>query len=193
MGHKEFMAEAVRLATESVEKGWGGPFGTVITHDGEIIARGQNRVLLTADPTAHGEVEAIHKAVQRSQPRGALHCRGAPEREHAGIDTAARGLPRPRAGARPHAHGCAIYTSGAPCPMCMSAIYWSRIDNVYFSCDWKATQEIGFDDAFQYEDFVKPLDERRIQIEQIHPELGATAYEAWSRSPTGTRTEEPRH
>lgn len=68
MGHKEFMAEGVRLATESVEKGWGGPFGAVITNDGEIIARGQNRVLLTADPTAHGEVEAIRKAVQLLNP-----------------------------------------------------------------------------------------------------------------------------
>lgn len=68
MGHKEFMAEAVRLATESVDNGWGGPFGSVITNDGEIIARGQNRVLLTADPTAHGEMEAIRKAVQLLNP-----------------------------------------------------------------------------------------------------------------------------
>jgi guanine deaminase len=76
--------------------------------------------------------------------------------------------------------GCSIYISGAPCPMCMSAIYWSRIDNVYFACDLKATREIGFDDAFQYEDFEKPYDQRRIHIEQIHPELGATACQAWS-------------
>lgn len=40
MGHKEFMTEAVRLATESVERGWGGPFGAVITNDGEVVARG---------------------------------------------------------------------------------------------------------------------------------------------------------
>ena len=79
--------------------------------------------------------------------------------------------------------GCSIYVSGAPCPMCMSAIYWSRIDNVYFSCDLKATREIGFDDAFQYEDFEKPYDQRRIHVEQIHPELGATAYQAWSAKP----------
>ncbi|MFF1916505.1 hypothetical protein ACFVYE_34050 [Streptomyces sp. NPDC058239] len=51
---------------------------------------------------------------------------------------------------------------------------------VYYSCDWKATQEIGFDDAFQYEDFAKPPDRRSITLEQLHPELGATSYEAWA-------------
>ena len=43
---RKFMEEATRLAIESVEKGWGGPFGAVIVKDGEIIGRGQNRVLL---------------------------------------------------------------------------------------------------------------------------------------------------
>jgi tRNA(Arg) A34 adenosine deaminase TadA len=61
----------------------------------------------------------------------------------------------------------------------MSAIYWSRIDAVYYGCDFQATREIGFDDAFQYEDFVKPLDQRRIRVEQIYPELGAEAYKTW--------------
>lgn len=68
MGHTEFLTEAVRLATESVENGWGGPFGAVITRDGDIVARGQNRVLLTGDPTAHAEVETIRKAVATLNP-----------------------------------------------------------------------------------------------------------------------------
>ena len=64
----ELMAEACRLARESVENGWGGPFGAVIARNGEIISRGQNRVLLTGDITAHAEVEAIRKAVQELNP-----------------------------------------------------------------------------------------------------------------------------
>jgi guanine deaminase len=79
--------------------------------------------------------------------------------------------------------GHEIYISGAPCPMCMSAIYWARIDAVYFAKDLSATSEIGFDDAFQYEDFEKPYEERRIHIEQFRPDLGDGAYRAWAEKP----------
>ncbi|WP_127361248.1 nucleoside deaminase [Actinacidiphila soli] len=180
MGHKEFLTEAVRLATESVEEGWGGPFGAVITRDDEVVARGQNRVLLTGDPTAHAEVETIRKAVQALNPEAPSI---SPEHQN---ESTLEYIPRPEGSPDSVAErarmlkGCSIYISGAPCPMCMSAIYWSRIDNVYYSCDLKDTREIGFDDSFQYEDFQKPLSERRIQVAQIFPEIGAQAYQAWT-------------
>jgi guanine deaminase len=75
--------------------------------------------------------------------------------------------------------GMEIYISGAPCPMCMSAIYWARLDAVYFASDLGATKAIGFDDAFQYEDFTRPLHDRRIKVEQFRPDLGAQAYSSW--------------
>src|ERR1700732_4041581 len=56
---KQFMHEATRLAIESVQKGWGGPFGAVIVKDGKIIGRGQKRVLLTRIPVVHAEVTGI--------------------------------------------------------------------------------------------------------------------------------------
>jgi guanine deaminase len=62
---RKFMEEATRLATESVQKGWGGPFGAIIVKDGEIIWRGQNRVLLTGCPVYHAEVTAIIDASTR--------------------------------------------------------------------------------------------------------------------------------
>ena len=52
--------------------------------------------------------------------------------------------------------GCAIYINGAPCPMCMSAIYWSRIDHLYFGASLEDTSHIGFSDEFQYQDFTLP-------------------------------------
>ncbi len=61
---KKMMREAIRLATESVEKG-GGPFGAVIVKDGEIIAGRSNSVTLDNDPTAHAEVNAIREAARR--------------------------------------------------------------------------------------------------------------------------------
>ncbi|MEU0830500.1 nucleoside deaminase [Streptomyces sp. NPDC005969] len=183
MEHKELITEAVRLATESVEKGWGGPFGAVITRNGDIIARGQNRVLLTGDPTAHAEVESIRKAVQCLNPE-------APSisEEHQNESTLeyvprADGSPDPVPERARMLQGCSIYISGAPCPMCMSAIYWSRIDAVYFSCSLDDTRRIGFDDAYQYEDFKRPLDQRRIRVEQLHPEIGAHAYDSWTNKP----------
>src|SRR5260370_5063055 len=69
---RKFMEEATRLATESVEKGWGGPFGAVIVKDGEIIGRGQNRVLLTGCPVFHAEITAIIDASSRLNPKALL-------------------------------------------------------------------------------------------------------------------------
>src|SRR5436190_5292436 len=72
MDGKQFAEEATRLAIESVEKGWGGPFGAVIVKDGEIIGRGQNRVLLTGVPVLHAEVTAIMDAAAKLNPKAIL-------------------------------------------------------------------------------------------------------------------------
>ena len=64
--------------------------------------------------------------------------------------------------------------------MCMSAIYWSRIDHVYFAASLQDTSAIGFDDAFQYEDFAKPWAKRRIAVaESFDRDTGLEAYKAW--------------
>ena len=177
------MSEACHLGAQSAANGWGGPFGTVIARDGEIIARGQNVVLLTGDITAHGEVSAIRKASIALNPFAPSI--SIPEQDESLLEM----VPKPEGSAdivperSKMLMGTELYTSGFPCPMCMSAIYWSRIDKVYFACSAEDTREIGFDDAFQYEDFARPISERRIEIEQIGRNDGLVAYEAWSSNP----------
>lgn len=60
----KFMAEAIRLSIEKMRAGEGGPFGAVVVKNGEIIARGNNKVSSSNDPTAHAEVVAIRAACQ---------------------------------------------------------------------------------------------------------------------------------
>lgn len=170
-GSRALIEETVRLALESVHKGWGGPFGAVIVKDGEIVARGQNRVLLTGDVTAHAEIEAIRNAIAVVNP------------SHLEL------VPRPPGSADPAPErarmlmGHELYTTGAPCPMCLGASYWARLDAVYYSCGVEAAEAIGFSDAFVYHDLASPEAERLIPVRQVHAELGERAYRAWAKSP----------
>ncbi len=179
----ELMEEACRLAKESVDNNWGGPFGAVIVKDGEIVARGQNRVLLTGDITAHAEVETIRKAVAALNPEAPSIAPGRRNQSTLEFMPRPEGSPDPVPERAKMLVGHEIYISGAPCPMCMSAIYWARIDAVHFAKSLEDTSSIGFDDAFQYEDFAKPYEERRISIGQFRPELGDAAYSAWADKP----------
>jgi tRNA(Arg) A34 adenosine deaminase TadA len=61
---EKWMTMALRLATENVASGQGGPFGAVIVKDGELVAKAGNNVLGKNDPTCHAEVEAIRAAAQ---------------------------------------------------------------------------------------------------------------------------------
>jgi len=61
----EYMQRAVELSREGVKAGDGGPFGAIIVRGGEIIAEGNNRVIVDNDPTAHAEVVAIRRACEK--------------------------------------------------------------------------------------------------------------------------------
>src|SRR5262245_29597458 len=177
---RKFIEEATRLAIESVEKGWGGPFGAVIVKNGEIVGRGQNRVLLTGCPVFHAEITAIMDACQRLNPKAPL-----------GSGSSAGTLLEliPREPGSPDLvperarmlKGCEIYVNAAPCPMCMSAIYWARLDRVVFAASLDDASQIGFDDAFQYEDFALPWSQRRIPVTPgFERDIGLEAFRAWT-------------
>ena len=59
---EKYFEEAVNLALNGIQKGEGGPFGAVVVKDGIVVGRGNNKVLLNNDPTAHAEVVAIRDA-----------------------------------------------------------------------------------------------------------------------------------
>jgi len=62
MSSEQFMREAIQLADDGMRGGRGGPFGCVVVRAGKIVARGNNRVTSTNDPTAHAEITAIREA-----------------------------------------------------------------------------------------------------------------------------------
>jgi guanine deaminase len=77
--------------------------------------------------------------------------------------------------------GCILYTSCEPCPMCLSAIYWARIDKVFYGNTRKDAKEIGFDDDFIYEEVNKRIEERTIPMEKwVDMEYAKTSFQMWN-------------
>jgi len=73
--------------------------------------------------------------------------------------------------------GCEIYSSCEPCPMCLAAIYWSRIGAIYYGSNQQDAARAGFDDAFLYEEIRKNRESRSIPSVQM---LQAEAWEAFA-------------
>ena len=128
----QYMKLALDEAYEGINNGDGGPFGAVIVKDGKVIGKGHNKVIKNADPTCHGEMEAIRDACKNL---GTFDLSGS-----------------------------IIYTTGEPCPMCLGAIMWANIDKVYYGCDVKDTERIGFRDDKFYE-LSKPENKKKFVLE----------------------------
>lgn len=71
--------------------------------------------------------------------------------------------------------GCEIYTTGEPCPMCLGAILWARIDKIYYGCNVVDTEMIGFDDL----DFYKKIDNKTEFMFEIDREECLKLYEKY--------------
>jgi len=77
--------------------------------------------------------------------------------------------------------GSDLYSSCEPCPMCLSAIYWARIDNVYYANTRNDAQKIDFDDSLIYEQLTKNIKERKIPMHQMMREEALKAFELWDK------------
>lgn len=76
--------------------------------------------------------------------------------------------------------GCSIYTSCEPCPMCLSAIYWARLEAIYYACSRQDAAAIGFDDQLIYEQVALPLEQRLIPMHRLLPEEARSVFAEWS-------------
>lgn len=75
---------------------------------------------------------------------------------------------------------CELYTSCEPCPMCMASIYWARIPRVFYANTREDAADIGFDDAFIYEELKKPIEERHIEMKEMMRPEAQEAFKAWT-------------
>ena len=79
--------------------------------------------------------------------------------------------------------GATLYTSCEPCPMCLSAIYWARLDRVYFASTRKDAAGIGFDDDFIYQQIPLDLAARSLPMQQLPSTAAADLFVEWTAKP----------
>lgn len=77
--------------------------------------------------------------------------------------------------------GAEIYTSCEPCPMCLSAIYWARIAKIYYANTRKDAADIDFDDDFIYQEVPKPIEQRKIPMEQLLNDEAQKVFHEWQK------------
>ncbi len=78
--------------------------------------------------------------------------------------------------------GAVIYTSCEPCPMCLAAIYWARIDKIFFAAKNTDAAKAGFDDSFIYKEIPLPLEKRAIPIKQVDCQDPFKPFTTWMNS-----------
>ena len=74
---------------------------------------------------------------------------------------------------------CVLYTSCEPCPMCLSAIYWSRINTVYYANTRQDAASIDFDDQIIYDEISKNIQDRKIEMIKIQNTNAYQTFENW--------------
>ena len=79
--------------------------------------------------------------------------------------------------------GCEIYTSCEPCPMCLGAIYWARLDKIYYANNRKDAAAAGFDDDFIYKELELKPEDRVLKSERLLADEALKAFMHWKDSP----------
>lgn len=114
---QHIVSQALEAARKSVAAGQGGPFGAVV-----FSSQSMDIISVSAN-----------QVLKNHDPTG-----------HAEIEAIRAACGRL---ARPELAGCSLYATGQPCPMCLAAIYWARLDAYYYTTTYAEASAIGFDDA----------------------------------------------
>ena len=77
--------------------------------------------------------------------------------------------------------GCELYSTCEPCPMCLSAIYWSHIDNIFYANTRDDAKKINFDDSLIYSEIPKKNEDRKIPIKQMMRNEALKAFDLWDK------------
>jgi tRNA(Arg) A34 adenosine deaminase TadA len=140
------------------------------------------------------ELAAQHMRARDGGPFGALITRGA--------DILGRGWNKVTSSNDPTAHaemtairaaaaaagsfqlrGCVLYTSCEPCPMCLGAAYWARLDRIVFAATRADAAAAGFDDADFYEEMARPPSARKLLMQEAMREQAVEVFSEWARLP----------
>ncbi len=78
--------------------------------------------------------------------------------------------------------GCEIYASCEPCPMCLAAIYWAKLDKLYYANTKEDAAAVNFNDEFIYKEISRPKSERKLFSRQLLREEGLEAFKKWVKS-----------
>lgn len=76
--------------------------------------------------------------------------------------------------------GCEVYSSCEPCPMCLAALYWARVDRVWFAATREDAAAAGFDDARLYREVALAPDDRELPVTGVDREAGRAPFAAWA-------------
>jgi tRNA(Arg) A34 adenosine deaminase TadA len=79
--------------------------------------------------------------------------------------------------------GCEMYTSCEPCPMCLGAIYWARLDRVYYANTRTDAAAIGFDDDHIYRELDRPIEGRTVPFIRLESEEARRIFQEWLEKP----------
>jgi len=75
--------------------------------------------------------------------------------------------------------GSVIFSSCEPCPMCLAAIWWARIEKVYYGNTKIDASKIGFDDNEIYCELTRPITQRKLPMQQALPDESIKAFKIW--------------